>query len=110
MELLKELFTLFSHLPTAISIVMSGVALLLVWWMNFRKVDIEEKTSSSAIHERQIDSLMKQIELLSEELEKTRQQLNDLHTQNIELMTQLREANRRIGELETMLEKHNLKK
>lgn len=109
MELIKELFTLFAHLPTAISIFMSGIALVLVWWMNHRKVDIEEKTSSSSIHERQMQSLMKQIELLSEELEKTRQQLNDLHQQNIELMTQLREANRRIGELETMLDKHNKK-
>ena len=50
---------------------------------------------------------MEQIEMLSDELSKTREQLTNLHEQNINLMAELRNANRRIGELEVLIEKRS---
>ena len=95
---------LIGDMPTAISAMISAAAIVLLFILNRRKVDIEENTSLSAATARQVDSLMAQIVLLSNELEKTREQLTVLHDQNIELMTALRAANRRIGELETLIE------
>lgn len=90
-------------LPTVVSIALSVLSLFLAFTLNRRKVDIEEKTSISSATARQVDSLMTQIVLLSNELERTREQLTALHEQNIELMVELRAANRRIGELEQLI-------
>lgn len=92
------------ELPIAISALLSAAAIVLVFILNRRKVDIEENTSLSTATARQVDSLMAQIVLLSNELERTREQLSALHIQNIELMTELRAANRRIGELELLID------
>lgn len=90
-------------IPTTISVIISFLALFLAFMLNRRKVDIEEKTSINSATARQVDSLMAQIVLLSNELERTREQLSALHEQNIELMVELRAANRRIGELEQII-------
>ncbi len=92
-ELLKFLFTsvpLWLTIPAGLSI------LLMYLFMNYKKVDREDKEfQNSRIHQ-----LMDQIKLLSSELEDTRKQISELHDQNIELMSQLRVANMRISELE----------
>lgn len=48
-------------------------------------------------------NLMDHINILNNELEKTRVQLTDLHNQNLELMEKIREANKKISELENAL-------
>ena len=100
MEMPYGLDTIFSSLPTTISVLISGLSVLLAFWLNRRKVNIEEKTSISATAAQQVEMLMAQILMLSNELEKTRAQLSDLHAQNIDLMSEIRAANKRIGELE----------
>jgi hypothetical protein len=49
---------------------------------------------------------LEQVAFLSEELTKARKQLAEIHEQNIKLMEEVRESNKRIQELERMLE-HN---
>lgn len=92
--------------PPSASVFLSLVAIFVAFMLQRKKINIEEKTSISTTQKQQIETLMAQITLLSDELEKTREQLTELHNQNIELMTQLREANRRIGELEALLDKN----
>ena len=106
MEIISSLFGLVKNLPAAASLLLSLLAIGIAAFLQHRKINIEETTSLSNTQQKQIDSLMSQITLLSEELGKTREQLSSLHNQNIELMVQLREANRRIGELEALLDKH----
>lgn len=91
---------IFTSLPTTVSVLISGLSVLLAFWLNRRKVNIEEKTSISVTAAQQVEMLMSQIMMLSAELEKTRAQLSDLHAQNIDLMAEIRAANKRIGELE----------
>lgn len=100
MELAVEILKLMKELPVAVSVILSLGAAVIVGFAHYRKIDIANKTSSSSIQEQQIESLMKQIKLLSEELTQARHQLTEIHNQNIKLMEQLRSANQRIGELE----------
>lgn len=112
MEIISSLFSLlsqFKNIPVAASAFLSLLVLFVAYVLQNRKINIEEKTSISSTQQKQLETLMHQITLLSDELDKTRDQLSELHNQNIELMTQLREANRRIGELEALLEKHKVK-
>lgn len=100
--------SLTKSLPASASVILSFIAIGIAFFLQRKKINIEETTSISSNQQKQIDSLMSQIQLLSDELEKTRQQLSELHNQNIELMKQLREANHRIGELEMLLDKHKI--
>lgn len=106
MEIITSIFGLIKNLPASASLVLSLIAIAVAFFLQHKKINIEETTSLSNTQQKQIDSLMSQITLLSEELGKTRDQLSNLHNQNIELMVQLREANRRIGELEALLDKY----
>lgn len=99
-------FQFIKNLPPTASLFLSLLAIGIAFYLQKSKINIEKKTSITNAQQKQIDSLMQQITLLSDELGKTREQLSDLHNQNVELMTQLREANRRIGELETLLAKY----
>lgn len=99
-------FQFIKNLPPVASLFLSLLAIGIAFYLQKSKINIEKKTSITNAQQKQIDSLMQQITLLSDELGKTREQLSDLHNQNVELMTQLREANRRIGELETLLAKY----
>lgn len=108
MEIITSILGLVKNLPPTASILLSFIAIGIAFYLQRKKINIEETTSISSTQQKQIDSLMTQIELLSQELEKTRQQLTELHNQNIELMKQLREANQRIGELEMLLDKHKI--
>lgn len=99
-----EILKLIQGLPVAVSIALSAAAVSIVGYAILKKFDITDKTSSSSIHDQQIESLMKQVKLLSEELTLARQQLAEIHNQNIKLMEQLRSANQRIGELELTLQ------
>jgi peptidoglycan hydrolase CwlO-like protein len=98
---------LLKSLPTSIAIGLSLLSIGIASWLKYKKFDVEEKTSMSSIHTKQVESLMEQIEMLSDELSKTREQLTSLHEQNISLMQELRNANRRIGELEILIEKRS---
>ena len=99
-----DIGSFISDLPTTISVVFSLVALAITGFLHFRKVNIEDKTSSSSVHERQVKSLIDQIDQLSEDLKEARKQLQEIHNQNIELMKQLRNANHRIAELEIVIQ------
>lgn len=105
MELVTALLGLLQNLPIAISAGISIFAVIIVAYLHYRKVSIEDRNTSSTIQEQQIKSLMEQIKLLSDELMQARTQLHDIHNQNIKLMEQLRDANKRIGELEILLSK-----
>lgn len=102
MELTLDVGSTIQHLPTT-GLVASFVILFLTLWLKIKKTDVEEKKSESEIQLALVENLMQQIKLLSDELDRTRKQLTDLHLQNLELMRQLRKANRRIGELERAL-------
>jgi len=104
MEMTLDIGSFISDLPTTISVVFSLVALAITGFLHFRKVNIEDKTSSSSVHERQVKSLIDQIDQLSEDLKEARKQLQEIHNQNIELMKQLRNANHRIAELEIVIQ------
>ena len=106
MEIISSFLAITKSVPPGASVLLSLIAIFVAFMLQRKKINIEEKTSISTTQQKQIESLMAQITLLSDELEKTREQLSELHNQNIELMTQLREANRRIGELEALLDKH----
>ena len=95
---------LLSNTPAVISGVSGLLSLIFAAWLRWRNVDIEEKTSAGTFQVKQIETLMMQITLLSDELTKTRTQLSEMHEQNITLMTELRSANHRIGELELLLQ------
>lgn len=103
MELALNLGNTLQHLPASLSFIASLGILILGVWLKIKKTDVEEKKNESDIQIAQVESLMQQIKLLSDELDRTRKQLSDLHLQNLELMEQLREANKRIGELERAL-------
>lgn len=107
MELTLDIGNTLQHLPTSLSFIASLGILTLGLWLKIKKSDVEEKKSESEIQIAQVESLMQQIKLLSDELDRTRKQLTELHLQNLELMEQLREANRRIGELELVLERRS---
>jgi peptidoglycan hydrolase CwlO-like protein len=96
---------IIGNTPIVLSSFTSLLALAIASWLKFRKVDIEEKTSVGSSQAKQVELLMAQIDMLSEELTKTRKQLSELHEQNVQLMEELRSANRRIGELEILLDK-----
>lgn len=108
MEFTVGIDSIIGNMPTVVSVSLSIIALFFATWLKFRKVDIEEKTSVTSTQAKQVESLMAQIDQLSASLTLTRQQLNDLHEQNIHLMEELRNANKRITELEIMLEKRQL--
>ena len=100
-ELFGTLITkIITEIPIGVSIILGGIAIAIAIYLNIKKINIEDKTTSSAIQNRQITSLINQIELLSNELEEARDQMNKIHNQNITLMMQLREANQKIGDLE----------
>lgn len=90
-------------LPTVVALAVLGFGAYLF----LRKTEIEEVTSAGVLHTTQIESLMQQVKLLSEELTLARTQLKEIHDQNIALMQQVRDSNKRIQELEDMLSKRN---
>lgn len=100
-----DIIKIFPQFPTSLSLVISVLILAISIWLNIKKISTEDKKSENEIQVAQVESLMHQIKILSEELDKTRKQLSFLHKENIELMDKLREANRRISELELSLTK-----
>lgn len=104
MELTPIVVALIENVPVAVSIGFAVVVAIVTFWLNWKKVDVEGVTSLSTMHISQIKSLIEQIELLSKELKEAREQLHAIHAQNVQLMEQVRASNRRIGELELLLE------
>ncbi len=88
---------------SALSAVIALATLIFGGYLYFRKTNIAEVTSVGTLQQQQITSLLAQIEFLSTELAKARTQLAEIHEQNIHLMEQVRESNKRIQELEQML-------
>lgn len=101
-----DIAALVKDLPAAVSVAISVLAIILTWFLNYKKVDIEDKSAFNNVQQQQVKSLMDQIELLSRELHQAREQMADIHNQNIQLMEQLRLSNRRISELENMIERY----
>lgn len=85
-------------------IFISVSALITGGWLFFRKTNIEEVTSVGTLQQKQITSLLEQIQFLSEELTKARHQLAEIHEQNVNLMQQVRDSNQRMQELERLIE------
>jgi septal ring factor EnvC (AmiA/AmiB activator) len=108
MELKFDLITAFQRIPNSFSWVLSFLLFLFAVWVTFKKTANEESKNISEIQASQTGVLINQIKLLSDELDRTRKQLSDLHLQNLELMVQLRDANKRISELEMTLLKSGL--
>lgn len=103
MELSVSAGNVLEHLPSSLSIIGSIVFLGIGVWLKFRHSSVEVRKTDSEVHLAQVESLLNQVKMLSEELNLTRMQMADLHRQNLELMGQLREANKRIAELEVFL-------
>lgn len=109
MSVMNELSVLLvDNAPAVFTGLMTATAGIFGWILQRKKINIEDKTTSSMIEKTRIDSLISQIEMLSQELISTRHQITELHEQNIILMSQLREANKRISELEMSIERHNI--
>ena len=85
-------------------IFISVSSLIIGGWLFFRKTNIEEVTSVGTLQQKQITSLLEQIQFLSEELTKARHQLAEIHEQNVNLMQQVRDSNQRMQELERLME------
>lgn len=102
------LITVFNSLHGSgrASFLISLIALILGAWLYFRKTNVEQITGVGSLQQKQITSLMEQIGFLSAELTKARTQLSEIHEQNIHLMLQVRESNKRIQELEVLLGTH----
>lgn len=102
------LITIFNNMSSSggVSFLISLIALILGGWLYFRKTNIDQVTSVGSLQQKQISSLLEQIEFLSTELAKARSQLAEIHEQNIHLMEQIRESNKRIQELEVLLGTH----
>ena len=84
-------------------VIMGIISLAIGAYVFSRKTNLEEYTSRNLIHIDQTKSLLQQIEFLSEELTKARDQLTEIHRQNVELMEKLRQANKRIQDLELFI-------
>ena len=91
---------------SGVSFLISIAALIGGGILYFRKTNIEEITSIGTLQQTNIKGMLEQVAFLSEELTKARKQLAEIHEQNIKLMEEVRESNKRIQELERMLE-HN---
>lgn len=104
MELTPIVVALIENVPVAVSVGFAVIVAVVTFWINWKKVDVEGATSLSTMHTNQVKSLLEQIELLSKELKEAREQLHAIHEQNVQLMEQVRASNRRIGELELLLE------
>lgn len=102
MEIIVAALNLLSSSGGA-SFLISLAAIIVGAFLYFKKTNIENITSVGSLQQTQIKGLLEQIEFLSEELTKARKQLAEIHEQNIHLMEQIRESNRRIQELENML-------
>lgn len=106
MEITPIIVALVENVPAVVSVTFAVAAALVAAWINFRKVDVEGVTSLGAVHNNQVKLLLEQIELLSNELREAREQLHQIHQQNVQLMEQVRASNRRIGELEQLLDEN----
>ena len=86
-----------------ISVGLAILALIVAVYLFIKKSDLEEIISNNAIQTIQVKTLLDQVHFLSDELDKARRQLDEIHQQNIHLMEQLRESNRKIQELELFI-------
>ena len=82
------------------------ISLIIAGIFYFRKIDIDQKTSSSSIELKRIESLMSQLTLIDKDLDDCRNRNNELYEQNIELQMQMR--NLRLENSELILKIHDL--
>ncbi len=99
----QVLIALIPNLPAGISTLIAVSFILIGAYIYIKRVDIDSKVSTSSIELKRIDSLMSQIDSLTNALSITRDELQNLHSQNMELIRELRGANLRISELETII-------
>jgi septal ring factor EnvC (AmiA/AmiB activator) len=104
-EYLNILLAIINSGPGTIagSIALVAVGFAGALYMSSKNVDAV--TTYSKATREQISSLNEQIKTLSEELTQARISISALHKQNVELMIEVRSANKKIAELEDMLTK-----
>jgi peptidoglycan hydrolase CwlO-like protein len=107
MDFSTVIIALLTDRSTITSLIFGSIIIGVSFWFTYRKNTNEEKETEGNIHSSQIKSLLDQIELLSKELTQAREQLTEIHTQNIILMEQVRSSNKRIGELESLLDRRH---
>lgn len=104
-EIMLAAFTAIGKTEGPWSIVLSLIVLGVGAFLWIKKTNIQEVTSVGTLQHQQIEGLMQQVQLLSDELSKARKQLAEIHEQNVSLMQQVRDSNKRIQELEDKLSK-----
>lgn len=116
-DLILNIPKLLEGLPQSVStLVIVLLVLIGVRWKE-KKTNVEVRKVDDDIRGQQISGLMAQIKVLTEQIKtltedishyqvqigELRDQLDDQYRQNIQLTTQLKEANKRISELEISL-------
>lgn len=103
MEMTFQAAKLLENIPQGLGAWFTIFLLVVGLWFKYKKNEQEERKLEHDTHKQLVETLNAQVKTLNEQLEATRIQMNELHSQNLVLMTQLRESNRRIVELETKL-------
>lgn len=116
-DLILNIPKLLEGLPQSVStLVIVLLVLIGVRWKE-KKTNVEVRKVDDDIRGQQISGLMAQIKVLTDQIKtltediahyqvqigELRSQLDDQYRQNIQLTTQLKEANKRISELEISL-------
>ena len=116
-DLILNIPKLLEGLPQSVStLVIMLLVLIGVRWKE-KKTNVEVRKVDDDIRGQQISGLMAQIKVLTDQIKtltediahyqvqigELRSQLDDQYRQNIQLTTQLKEANKRISELEISL-------
>lgn len=116
-DLVLNIPKLLEGLPQSVStLIIVLLVLIAVRWKE-KKTNVEVRKVDDDIRGQQISGLMAQIKVLTDQIKtltediahyqvqigELRSQLDDQYRQNIQLTTQLKEANKRISELEISL-------
>jgi len=96
MEAITLLIQALKGQPAAFTLTVGFVFAVFALYLHSRKVDIADVTSIGA-------TLSAQLKAQSELVQSLSKQVAELHEQNVGLMGELRKANKKIDELETML-------
>lgn len=108
MDMIFQGAKLLELLPQGFGVIVACFLLGVGTYLRYKKTEQEERRNDVEMHKMQVETLMAQVKALSEQLEFTRVQLDKVHSQNISLMHQLRESDKRIGELEAVIALHSI--
>lgn len=116
-DLVLNIPKLLEGLPQSVSTLVIVLLVLIGMRWKEKKTNVEVRKVDDDIRGQQISGLMAQIKVLTDQIKtltediahyqvqigELRSQLDDQYRQNIQLTTQLKEANKRISELEISL-------